>query len=435
MRIRTPIILFLILILLVGGIYILSKYQEKKKQEEKRLVKLEEAVQRIEIKRKEGIDLLFEKANGKWRMRKPKDVEADDYVLGRIADEVKDFKYERLVEEKAVNLKKYGLEKPEILLKLMERGSNTPIEIEIGDKNPLNSNRYAKLKNSTKVVIISSIFTDLLTKEPIDYREKKIAKFDETKAVRIEVKGKETSYKLIKRGKDWNLESPVKSLADNYKCDDLLYSITGAEAKEFVSDSANEDKIKQYGLNKPSLEVKITLKGKEKPIILNLSKNKGNVYLLRGSSIYRVEESLYKTLSKKPKELREKRLVRFYSFDVKNFSWKKGKEEFSAKKEGKEWKALRPFKSKLNREKVDGFLRSIEDLEASDYIDNPSGFKPAVILNFTLEKGKKVSVELGEKDGKLIGRERGLGYLLVMKKKLSDIFPENIKDWKAEEKK
>lgn len=435
MRTRTPVILFIILIIISAGIFLLSKHQEKKKAEENRLVKLSESVQRVEIKRKDGTDILFEKINGRWRMKKPKNAAADDYLLERIADEVKDLKYERLVEEKPAELKKYGLKDPAIKLKVWERGSTKPVEIEIGDKNPLNSDRYAKLKSETKVVILSSIFTDLLTKDPMEYREKKIAKFDESRALKIEVEGKETSYTLAKKGEDWWLTKPVKSLADNYKCDDLLYTITGAEAKEFVSDSADEAKIKEYSFDKPELTVKIKLKGEKEPIEFKISRKDDKYYVLRGKSIYRVEDSLYKTLAKKVKELREKRLVRFYSFDVKRFLWKRGGQTFEAEKDKKDWKALKPFRAKLENEKVDGFLRTIEDLEAEDFIDNPEGFKPQATIVFTLEKNKKVTVELGELNGKTVGREKGLGYLLVLNKKLSDIFPEKVESWKAEEKK
>ena len=434
MRSRTPIILFIILIILTGGIYFLSKYQEKKKEEENRFVKLSEAVQRVEIKRRDGTDLIFENLNGRWRMRKPKDVAADNYVLERIADEVKDLKYEKLVDEKPADLRKYGLKDPEITLKIWERGSTTPLEILVGDKNPLNSDRYAKLKEDSKVVILSSIFTDLLIKEPMEYREKKIAKFDEDKVQKIEVLGKETSYTLIKKGEDWWLPKPVKALADNYKCDDLLYTITGSEAKEFVSDSATEEKIKEYGLENPDLTVRITLKGKKKPIELKISKKDDRYYVLRDNSIYRVEDSLYKTLAKQVKELREKRLVRFYSFDVKRFTWNYKGKIFEAIEEKDQWKALKPFSSALKKDNVEGFLRTIEDLEAEDFIDNPAGFKPEATIKFTLEKGKTVTVHLGEMNGKTVGREKGLGYLLVLNKKLSDIFPDSPESWKEEKK-
>ncbi len=435
MRARTPIVLFVILLLLVGGIYFLSHYQQKKKAEENLLVKLEHEVRRVELIRQDGADLVFKKEAGRWMMEKPKKVPADGYILGRIADEVKELRYRRLVEEKATDLKKYGLKDPKAIVKVWERGKTKPVVIKIGDKNPLNSNRYAKLEGDSRVVILSSLFTDLALKAPSDYRDKKIARFDESRAGKIQVQGKR-SYTLVKKGDDWWMTEPVKSMADNYKCEDLLYTLTGTDAKFFVKDSAGEKEIKEYGLDKPDLVVKVFLKDKNQPIELKLKKKDDKVYLLKDNMIVEVEESLFDSFDKDPREFREKKLVKFYSFDVKGFTWKRGKEVFQARKKGKEWEALKPFKAPLDGEKVEGFLRSIEDLQAQDFIDRPSGFKPEVLVDFQLEK-KTRRVEFGEMDGKLVGRTSGLSYLLKFDKKLSDIFPEDVKAWKKkkEEKK
>ncbi len=432
MRARTPIILFIILVLLVGGIYFLSRYQQKKKAEENLLVKLEHEVRRVELIRQDGADLVFKKEAGRWMMEKPKKVPADGYILGRIADEVKELRYRRLVEEKATDLKKYGLDDPKAIVKVWERGKPNPVVIKIGDKNPMNSNRYAKLEGDSRVVILSSLFTDLALKAPSDYRDKKIARFDESLAEKIQVQGK-YSYTLVKKGDDWWMSEPVKSMADNYKCEDLLYTLTGTDAKFFVKDSAEEKDIKEYGLDKPDLTIKVFLKGKKQPLELKLKKKDDKVYLLKGNMIVEVEDSLLDTFSKEPKEFREKKLVKFYSFDVKGFTWKRGKEVFQAKKKGKEWEALKPFKAPLDDEKVEGFLRNIEDLQAEDFIDNPAGFKPEVVVDFKLEK-KTQRVEFGEMDGKLVGRTAGLGYLLKFDRKLSDIFPQDLKAWKRKEK-
>ncbi len=432
MRTRTPIILLIILLLLIGGIYFLSKYQEKKKAGENLLVKLEHEVNRVELIRKDGADLVFKKEAGRWMMVKPKKVPADGYILGRIADEVKELHYRRLVEESPQDLKKYGLKDPKAILKVWERGKTSPVVIKVGDKNPLNFNRYAQLEGDNRVVLLSSLFTDLLLKAPSQYRDKKIARFDESKVDRIEVSGK-SSYVLVKKGEDWWLENPVKSMADNYKCEDLLYTLTGTDAKFFVKDEAEEKDIKEYGLDKPELVIKIYIQGKKEPLVLKISKKDDKYYLLKGNSIVEVDSSLYDTFAKEAKDLRERKLVKFYSFDVKGFSWKRGKEVFEARKKAKEWEALKPFKGALDPEKVDGFLRTIEDLQAEDFVDSPSGFKPEVVVNFKLDK-KTVTVEFGEMDGKLVGRMKGLGYLLKFDKKLSDVFPEDVKSWKKKEK-
>ena len=429
MRARTPLILFIILLVLVGITFYAIKFQEKKESQEKLFVKLNDKVEKIEIDRKDGTKVVFEKEGARWMMRKPKNVEADDYVVGRIADEVSELRYERLVEERTADLKKYGLLKPEVTLKIWEKGNQNPYVIKVGDKNPINSDRYAMLEGESRVVLLSSFFTDLLFKDVMDYRNKKIAKFDESKAKKIEVSGK-VNYVLEKIGKEWYLTKPVKALANNYKCDDILYAITGAEAKEFVSDKADEKEKKKYGLDKPDLKVVVDL-GKEK-VRFELVKKDENYYLLKGNNIYKVEESLYNSLKKEIKELREKRLVRFYSFEVQSIEWKRGKEQFLAVKEKDKWVAKKPFKGELEKTKVEDFLRNVEDLEAEEFVDNPGKFRPQVVVTFKLEEGKTVTIELQEKDDKLYGKDRKLNYLLVFDKKISDIFPEKAEEWKKE---
>ncbi|GEM_PF-3324582 len=432
MRSRTPLILFIILLVLIGTIYFLSHYQKQKKARENLLVKLEHEVKKVEIIRRDGANLVFKREAGRWMMEKPKKVPADGYILSRIADEVKELRYRHLVEEKATDLKKYGLADPRAVIKVWERGNPKPVVIKIGDKNPMDANRYAMVEGDGRVVILPSLFTDLALKSPNDYRDKKIARFDESLAEKIQVQGK-TSYTLVKKGDDWWMTQPVNSMADNYKCEDLLYTLTGTDAKAFVKDSAEEKDLKEYGLDAPDLVIRIFLKGKKEPIELKLSKKDDKIYLLKDNMIVEVDDTLWSTFSRDPRELREKKLVKFYSFDVQGFTWRRGKEVFQARKKGKEWEAVKPFQGPLDTDKVEGFLRNIEDLQAQDFIDDPSGFKPKVVVDFKLEK-KTQRVEFGEVEGKLVGRTAGLGYLLKFDRKLSDIFPEDVKSWKKKEK-
>ncbi len=429
MRARTPLILFLILLLVIGATYYLVKQQEKKQKMENLFLKLNAKVSKIEIDRKDGTKLVFEKEGPRWMMRDPKYAEADSYLLGRMEDEVSELRFERVVEEKAGDLKKYGLVEPEVVLKVWEEGNLNPYVIKIGDKNPVSSDRYAVLEGQHRVVLLSSVFTDLLFKDVNDYRNKKIAKFDETKAKKIVVKGK-VNYVLQKKYKDWYIIKPVNALANNYKCDDILYSITGAEAKEFVKDMATEEDLKEYGLDKPLLKVTIDL-GDEK-VRFQIAEKDGEYYLYKGNTIYKIDSSLYKAIAKNVKDLREKRLVRFYSFEVKALSWKRKGEEFRAEKERDKWMAKKPFQAELEKNRVEDFLRNIEDLEAKDFVDDIKsfGFKPDVTVKFELEDGRVVEVEMQEKEGKIYARDKSLNYLLEIHKTLDELFPEKAEDWK-----
>ena len=193
---------------------------------------------------------------------------------------------------------------------------------------------------------------------------------------------------------------------------------------------ATEEDLKEYGFDKPLLKVTIDL-GDEK-IRFQIAEKDGEYYLYKGNTIYKIDSSLYKAIAKNVKDLREKRLVRFYSFEVKALSWKRKGEEFRAEKEKDKWIAKKPFQAELDKNRVEDFLRNIEDLEAKDFVDDIKsfGFKPDVTIKFELEDGRVVEVEMQEKEGKIYARDKSLNYLLEIHKTLEELFPEKVEDWK-----
>lgn len=92
----------------------------------------------IEIVRPDEPNIRLQRQNNRWRMLEPRDVAADGYLVKAFLDSLaaptmRHFKIE------AAELEKFGLEKPQLQLRLNDS------EIDFGATEPLDGNRYVKV--------------------------------------------------------------------------------------------------------------------------------------------------------------------------------------------------------------------------------------------------------------------------------------------------
>jgi hypothetical protein len=200
--------------------------------------------------------------------------------------------------------------------------------------------------------------------------------------------------RLIKKDRDWELEAPLKSKADQATVDNMLVTLAGLERQR---DLGVPKDPKEFGMDKPQLVVEFTAQGQshrlavgsQAPGAQNYYARKNqepNVLLISASS----KDSLDRTLS----SLRDKTLLTFTPGEVKTLKIKAGKTQVALEKTGTQWRWTGRENFKVRADRVEALLRQLHNARIKDFPENlpsksdPLGLTPQPRLEVTLATGK-----------------------------------------------
>lgn len=125
----------------------------------------------IEISR-EGASFEFQKSDGEWQIREPVSELADQGAVGSLISSLASAEAEAFVEEEPSQLADYGLESPQIVVRLREEGSDAWEVLDIGAS--VDEAYFARNPNKGPVIELSGDVYDDLTKDLWDYRQKDV---------------------------------------------------------------------------------------------------------------------------------------------------------------------------------------------------------------------------------------------------------------------
>lgn len=447
MKFKTTLILFAIFLALLAFVLFFEFKGKGEKEEEEKLVALSSGdVQKITFK-KEDETIIFQKdEEGEWLITEPLEAKADKYEVDRLADDFSDLKIERVVEEEPEELEKYEIPKKEISLWFKDK--DKPVKILVGMENPLDNTFFAKRDDETRVVLIPSHLKSLMEKSLFDFREKNIFKFETDDVKSVKLRAKKTRWEASKKEEEWFLKKPVEALAKTSKIDNILSSLSNLKAKEFVSEEKKKDEIKKYGLDHPDYKITLTMPTENQEVTFSLHKEEDKLYATTSlsSKIVEAEDSLLSDLEKEAEELREKEVANFYSWEVNRLHLKKGEIDWKlSKDEDDNWHFESPIKEEADKSKIQTFIRKIESLEATEFIDPPLTLKDygldnpqgevKIWVEEDEEKVKEITILIGSEDKeakKVVLKNARFDYLFRVDSAFLDEFPKDIKDWKPE---
>ncbi len=454
MKFKTTIILFAVfLVLLAFVLFFEYKGQGEKDEGEKLLALSSDDVQMITFK-KEDETISFQKdEEGEWLITEPLEAKADKYEVDRLADDFSNLRIERVVEEEPEELEKYGIPQKEISLWFKDK--NKPIKILIGMENTLGNTFFAKREDETRIVLIPSSFKSLMEKSLFDFREKNIFKFEADDVKNVKLRAKKTLWVASKKAEEWFFRNPVNALAKTSKIDDILSYLSGLKAKEFVSEEKKKDDMKKYGLDRPEYEITLGMPIENQEVTFSLHKEEDKLYATTSLStkIVETEDPLLSDLEKEAEELREKEVANFYSWEVNRLHLKMGEIDWTVVKDEEDnWHFESSLKEEANKSKIQTFIRKIESLEATEFIDPPFSLNlqdygldnPQAKVKIWIEededeeKVKEITVLIGSEDKeakKVVVKNARFDYLFRLDSAFLEEFPKDIKDWKPEKEK
>lgn len=248
-----------------------------------------------------------------------------------------------------------------------------------------------------------------------------VFKLDVRQVTRLEVtpQGGEPMV-LEKRGDQWWIASPFEGWADKDEAERMARTL--CELKPDARPDEDPDKP-EYGLDKPVLTARLWYGGKKQiEIALGAETPVGSQLFTRiegRKGLFLVSSFVKTDLSKKPEDLRDKKLAHYEKDDVQAVELQNAKGTFELKSRlvdgKKEWYLEQPMQTKADRWSVDTLVNRPGEIEVKGFEKKPEKLaevgldKPSAKLILHLASGEGVTILLGAKAKKSVKQQYGEG--------------------------
>ena len=249
---------------------------------DKTLIKFDrEKVDKLDIA-SAGKTLDFAKDGGDWKITKPVAAKADFGSVEGLIGKVQTAQMKSIASDAptSADLKKYGLDKPQVTVDLAAGSSKATLEI--GGKADDNT-VYARDASKPMVVMIDKSLADDLAKGADDYRVKDLFQFRAYNANHIEITrgDQKLVFDRVKGQGDnapdkWHRASPNPADVDRDKVDGVLAKMANMRAVSFLDSTA------KTGLDKPAMTVHVKFDDNKKEETVTFGKQGDDTFASRG---------------------------------------------------------------------------------------------------------------------------------------------------------
>jgi len=383
------LLIAVVLLALLGGLTWWSNKSQadKAKAPADTTVKLltigDDQFQEIKVGKLTGEVLDLKRENGKWRMTAPQALPADQDAVGSMMSSLANLNADKVVEEKAADLKPYGLDTPTLDVQIVRKDGKTD-HLLIGDDTPTGSGAYAKLANDAKVVTVGATTKTSIDKRPDDLRDKRLLTFDSDKLSRVELTAKGPGIEFGKNGQnEWQMVKPRPLRADGSAVDGLVTKL-----KDAKMDLSEAEAAKKFAAAAKVATVTVTDAGGTQTIEVRRDKDK-NVFAKSSAveGVYKTNADLADALEKSVDDFRNKKLFDFGFSDPGKVEVKGA----SYTKVGDKWTANTKT---MDNGSVQNLIDKLRDLAATKFAEKVGGeaVLAASVVSNSGKRTEKVSI-------------------------------------------
>jgi hypothetical protein len=374
-------------------------------------------VKGIEIAPRQGPPVSAElKGTDDWRLTAPAAVAADREQISALLESLKGARIKEFVTESPGTLSEYGLDRPmRLALWLGEEKERAQKALRFGSVAPDKQAVYAQREGEPGVFLVEEGFFKTLPTSVTALRDKTVFAFDRTKVERIELDGPKGKVALQVEGGAWRLTAPTALAADDTAVNQLLFKTRDLKAREFAAEDSG--RIREFGLDRPSLTVRVWEKEAKEPktLLLGPAKQKDLAYaaVAGGGPIALVEGRVLDELDRSPQDLRDRAVLgRFEPREVTRVQIERGGQTLVLERSGDEdWQLVTPRRGKAQGPRVGDLVWGLRNLKWRELVAE-QGWDPA---RYGLEP-PETTITLAGKDGK------ALAALAVGKREKDDVY-------------
>jgi len=392
MKIRSLIVAALAFLVLGGLLY----WSEHRKEDNTSkvsadvppsILKLDQsAITKLEVKKKGAPPVLLTKAeSGNWQITEPKPLAADQSAVSGMLSTLSLLNSERLVEENAPDLKRYGLDQPSVEVEISEK-TNQSKKLLIGDETPTGGAVYAMLAGQPHVYTIATFNKNSVDKGLNELRDKRLFTIDADKVSRIELRHGGQDIEFGRDKDEWQILKPKPMRADSSQVSELVQKLADARMEISSADIGDKLATSSFASGIPLATAKVTDASGTKQI--EVRKNKDDYYAKSSmvDGVYKIGADLGHSLDKKLEEFRNKKVFDFGFDDPDQIELHNGDKTYYLMRKGQDWWSNG---KKMDSTSVQSLVAKFRELTASKFVE--SGFsKPIINASVVSRGGKKM---------------------------------------------
>ncbi len=254
---RNAIILIVIVALLVGVYFVMDRLKPKDSQTEDPrddLIRItdytSDEIESVKLENPDGT-FIIKKKDTEWVLSSPKDIKYDSAILSSIVINASSIVADKLIEENAQDLAKYGFDNAVTVT--IEGKENNDTVLKVGDKTPTASGYYIKPADKGDVYVVSSYTGNYLVTDRNGMRSKQLLDFtyEEMTSLSLDRKGENVFVSEMDiETRDWSMVRPINGSANPSALMPMLDALANSAVISFVEDKPTD--LAQYGLVNPS---------------------------------------------------------------------------------------------------------------------------------------------------------------------------------------
>jgi hypothetical protein len=318
--------------------------------------------------RPEDPQLLLEKdPNGNWQIVNPIMAPADRAEMDRLLSSLQMIRTQRTVEEKAQDLKVYGLDDPEVKVSLRLRDHET--HLLFGDPAPVGSSVYIKDAGKDSVHLVDQFHKTSLTKTLTEMRKKGILDVDPlfVKSVTLQYPGK--AFVLSRENEKWWIKKPKISRADDETVSDLLDYLKRIRANDFI-DQGQAELLETMG--GPRLRAELQDESERiAKLSIYQSPNQEKVYALVSGedTLYLIQPGAIEELDQDFFSLGDKHLLAFDPEKIERVEIERASDGvLVVQRDGKGWKFERDPLGEIQEARINDLVMNLLNIKAKEIV-------------------------------------------------------------------
>src|SRR5580693_4283093 len=215
-------------------------------------------ISKLEVKKKDGDDVVLNRAGAaNWKIISPKPLVADQESVSSILYNLSPMDGATLIDEKATDLKQFGLADPEAQISATGKDGKTQT-ILVGDETPTGDAAYVMLSGDSKVYSVPKNTKTNLDKGLKDLRDKRLMPVDFDKLSSVEINGGKLHLTFGSDDGQWTVRSPANLRGDTSKMETIIEKLRTATMDPSTPDTDVKKAASSFASGTPIATVKGT---------------------------------------------------------------------------------------------------------------------------------------------------------------------------------
>src|SRR5271169_2921538 len=215
-------------------------------------------ISKLEVKKKDGDDVVLNRAGGSsWRITSPKPLVADQDSVSTILYNLSPMDGATLIQEKAADLKQFGLADPEAQISATGKDGKTHT-ILVGDETPTGDSAYVMVSGDSKVYSVPKNTKTNLDKGLKDLRDKRLMPVDFEKLASVEISGAKLHLTFGSDDGKWTVHRPANLRGDTSKMETIIEKLRTATMDPSAPEAETRKAASLFASGAPIAAVKAT---------------------------------------------------------------------------------------------------------------------------------------------------------------------------------